>query len=42
MGLGKTIQVITLLLHLKQNGALAAGRQALVVAPTTLLTNWQR
>ncbi|MEO6037938.1 MAG: DEAD/DEAH box helicase, partial [Saprospiraceae bacterium] len=42
MGLGKTLQVITTLLHLKQTGALTAGRQALVVAPTTLLTNWQR
>ena len=42
MGLGKTLQVITTLLHLQQNGALHAGRQALVVAPTTLLTNWQR
>ena len=42
MGLGKTLQVITTLLHLKQSGALTADRQALVVAPTTLLTNWQR
>ncbi|MCY7330040.1 MAG: DEAD/DEAH box helicase family protein, partial [Saprospiraceae bacterium] len=42
MGLGKTLQVITTLLHLKQSGALSTGRQALVVAPTTLLTNWER
>ncbi len=42
MGLGKTLQVITTLLHLKQSGALSAGQQALVVAPTTLLTNWER
>ncbi|MEO6758010.1 MAG: SNF2-related protein, partial [Saprospiraceae bacterium] len=42
MGLGKTLQVITLLLHLKENALLNAGHQALVIAPTTLLTNWQR
>ena len=41
MGLGKTLQVIALLLHLKQRGELAAGR-ALVIVPTSLLTNWQK
>ena len=40
MGLGKTLQVIALLLHLKQRGELATGR-ALVIVPTSLLTNWQ-
>ena len=41
MGLGKTVQVIALLLRLKQDGALADGR-ALVIVPTSLLTNWQK
>lgn len=41
MGLGKTLQVISLLLHLKQQNLLA-GSPALVVAPTSLLTNWQK
>ena len=41
MGLGKTVQVIALLLRLKQDGALAE-RRALVVVPTSLLTNWQK
>ncbi len=41
MGLGKTLQVIVILLKLKEEGALKdAG--ALVVVPTTLLTNWQK
>lgn len=40
MGLGKTLQVITLLLKLKQENAFA-GKKALVVAPTGLLSNWQ-
>ena len=39
MGLGKTLQVLALLLRLKQDGSLAAGG-ALVVVPTSLLTNW--
>jgi SNF2 family DNA or RNA helicase/uncharacterized Zn finger protein len=38
MGLGKTIQVISLLLHYKELGLL---KKALVVAPTTLLSNWE-
>ncbi|OGJ54050.1 hypothetical protein A2880_03280 [Candidatus Peribacteria bacterium RIFCSPHIGHO2_01_FULL_49_38] len=41
MGLGKTIQVITLLLKMKEEKTLLPGA-ALVVAPTTLLTNWQK
>jgi len=41
MGLGKTLQVLTLLLRLKDDGALKdAG--ALVIVPTSLLTNWQK
>jgi uncharacterized Zn finger protein len=41
MGLGKTLQVIALLLHLKERGELHASR-ALVIVPTSLLTNWQK
>ena len=41
MGLGKTLQVIALLLRLKCDGALDPGR-ALVIVPTSLLTNWQK
>ena len=41
MGLGKTLQVIALLLHLQQRGELSAGR-ALVIVPTSLLSNWQK
>ena len=41
MGLGKTLQVIALLLHLKQRGDLDAGR-ALVIVPTSLLSNWHK
>jgi superfamily II DNA or RNA helicase len=40
MGLGKTLQVIAAMLQLKAQGQLAQG--ALVVVPTTLLTNWQK
>lgn len=39
MGLGKTLQVISLLLKFKEEGRLEQ-QQALVVAPTSLLTNW--
>lgn len=42
MGLGKTLQVITTLLKLKQEGVLTKERPALVVVPTSLVTNWQR
>ncbi|GHU17920.1 helicase [Alphaproteobacteria bacterium] len=41
MGLGKTLQVIAAVLHLKNNGLLN-NEKVLVVAPTTLLTNWSR
>jgi SNF2 family DNA or RNA helicase/uncharacterized Zn finger protein len=41
MGLGKTLQVIATLLHFKQQGMLAKNK-ALVVAPTSLITNWQK
>ncbi len=40
MGLGKTLQVIAALLRMKQDGAFADGKKALVIVPTTLLTNW--
>jgi uncharacterized Zn finger protein/superfamily II DNA or RNA helicase len=40
MGLGKTLQVIAMLLHLKETGRLAQ-TPALVVVPTSLLTNWR-
>lgn len=39
MGLGKTLQVISLLLKFKEEGKLDAA-QALVVVPTSLMTNW--
>lgn len=41
MGLGKTLQVITTLLKFKEEGWLQQ-TPALVVAPTSLLTNWSR
>ncbi len=41
MGLGKTIQVITTLLKLKEDGELKK-QKALVIVPTTLLTNWDK
>lgn len=41
MGLGKTLQVITTLQKLKEEGGLADAK-ALVVVPTSLLTNWQK
>ncbi|OIO71546.1 MAG: helicase SNF2 [Zetaproteobacteria bacterium CG_4_9_14_3_um_filter_49_83] len=41
MGLGKTIQIITLMLKMKEDGMLEK-EPALVVVPTTLLTNWNR
>jgi len=41
MGLGKTLQVIALLQRLKEDGAFDQAR-ALVVVPTSLLTNWQK
>ena len=42
MGLGKTLQVIATLLHLKNNGYFHMGHRVLVVAPTSLLSNWQK
>lgn len=40
MGLGKTIQVIAAILHFKNLGALHQ-KKVLVVAPTSVLSNWQ-
>ena len=42
MGLGKTLQAITLLLYFKELGNLNEKKQALVIAPMSLLTNWVR
>ncbi len=39
MGLGKTLQVITCLLKLKQEQII---KKALIIVPTSLLTNWQK
>jgi SNF2 family DNA or RNA helicase/uncharacterized Zn finger protein len=39
MGLGKTIQVITLLLHYQEIELL---EQALVIVPTSLISNWEQ
>lgn len=41
MGLGKTLQVIATLLKLKEDGSLD-DQKALIIVPTTLLTNWQK
>ena len=38
MGLGKTVQVLAAILYLKENDILKG--QVLIVAPTTLITNW--
>ncbi len=40
MGLGKTLQVITTLQKFKEDGLLK-GQPVLVIAPTTLLSNWK-
>ena len=43
MGLGKTLQVIAWLAHLQQRGLLGEGQgAALIIAPASLLTNWQQ
>lgn len=42
MGLGKTLQVITVLERLRADGEVTPERQALVVVPTSLLSNWVR
>ena len=39
MGLGKTIQVLTTILYLKENDLIEG--KVLIIAPTSLLTNWQ-
>ncbi len=41
MGLGKTLQVIAMLQQIKDEGGFEK-QKALVVVPTTLLTNWQK
>ncbi len=41
MGLGKTLQVLALVQRLKEDGALSKAG-ALVVVPTSLLTNWHK
>jgi SNF2 family DNA or RNA helicase/uncharacterized Zn finger protein len=41
MGLGKTLQVISTILHMKNEGMLR-NEKVLVIAPTSLLTNWSR
>lgn len=41
MGLGKTLQVIVTLLKLKEEGKLEEAK-ALVIVPTSLLTNWTK
>ncbi len=40
MGLGKTVQVIAVLLKLKNDNQL--DKKALIIVPTTLLTNWKK
>ena len=40
MGLGKTLQVLTTILHFKNEGLLKKNK-VLIIAPTSLLTNWQ-
>ena len=40
MGLGKTLQTIATILYLKESDALQ--KRALVVVPTTLLSNWEK
>lgn len=42
MGLGKTLQVITAILHLKNTGMLGSENRVLVIAPTSLLSNWHK
>lgn len=41
MGLGKTLQSLTFLMLLLRERVIRKGRPALVVAPTSLLQNWQ-
>ncbi len=42
MGLGKTVQVITVLQHFKDTKKINNSNKALVVAPTSLLSNWKK
>ena len=42
MGLVKTLQVITMLLKLKEDKTITEKNKALIVLPTTLLTNWEK
>ena len=39
MGLGKTVQVLAAIMYLKENNLLTG--QVLIIAPTTLIANWQ-
>jgi hypothetical protein len=41
MGLGKTLQSLSFLMVLLREGVIRDGRPAIVVAPTSLLRNWQ-
>jgi SNF2 family DNA or RNA helicase len=41
MGLGKTLQSLSFLILLRREGVIKRGYPALVVAPTSLLRNWQ-
>ena len=41
MGLGKTIQILTTILYLKENNDLK-NEKVLIVAPTSILTNWAK
>ena len=41
MGLGKTLQSLSFLMLMLREGVIRKGRPALVVAPTSLLRNWQ-
>ncbi len=41
MGLGKTLQTLAFLLKLKEEQRLSYNKPAIVVVPTSLLTNWQ-
>lgn len=42
MGLGKTVQVISLLLRLKEEKYFKQNSPVLIIVPTTLLTNWTK
>jgi SNF2 family DNA or RNA helicase len=42
MGLGKTLQVVAVILALKNDGVFNNGQKVLIIAPTSLLSNWQK